>query len=90
MAMKPGSRSGPGCRTRTHPWRAPWTRGLGTITKGRPRFLCWRRVDDFDAAYQRMISAGVQFLTPPRSEPYGRVAVFRDIADNRWDLLGPG
>jgi catechol 2,3-dioxygenase-like lactoylglutathione lyase family enzyme len=46
------------------------------------------RADDFDAAYQRMTSAGVQFLTPPRSEPYGRVAVFRDIAGNRWDLLG--
>lgn len=45
-------------------------------------------VEDFDAAYQRMTSAGVQFLTPPRSEPYGRVAVFRDIAGNRWDLLG--
>jgi catechol 2,3-dioxygenase-like lactoylglutathione lyase family enzyme len=46
------------------------------------------RADDFDAAYQRMTSAGVQFLTPPRSEPYGRVAVFRDIAGNRWDLPG--
>lgn len=46
-------------------------------------------VDDFDAAYQRMTSAGVAFVTPPRSEPYGRVAVFLDIAGNRWDLLGP-
>ena len=26
----------------------------------------------------------------PRAEPYGRVAVFVDIAGNRWDLLGPG
>jgi catechol 2,3-dioxygenase-like lactoylglutathione lyase family enzyme len=24
-----------------------------------------------------------------RSEPYGRVTVFIDIAGNRWDLLGP-
>jgi len=46
------------------------------------------QVEDFDVAYQRMTSAGVQFLTPPRSEAYGRVAVFRDIAGNRWDLLG--
>jgi len=32
----------------------------------------------------------VEFLTAPRTEPYGRVAVFRDIAGNKWDLIGPG
>jgi catechol 2,3-dioxygenase-like lactoylglutathione lyase family enzyme len=47
------------------------------------------RVDDFDAAYERMRSAGVEFLTSPRMEPYGRIAVFADIAGNRWDLVGP-
>ena len=47
------------------------------------------RVDDFDAAYERMTAAGVEFLSPPRVEPYGRVAVFADVAGNRWDLLGP-
>jgi len=47
------------------------------------------RVPDFDAAYARMTAAGVQFVSPPRAEPYGRVAVFLDIAGNRWDLLGP-
>jgi len=46
-------------------------------------------VDDFDAAYERMTSAGVEFVTEPRAEPYGRVAVFADVAGNRWDLLGP-
>jgi catechol 2,3-dioxygenase-like lactoylglutathione lyase family enzyme len=45
------------------------------------------RVDDFDAAYERMRAAGVEFVGEPRSEPYGRVVVFRDIAGNRWDLL---
>ena len=47
------------------------------------------RVDDFDASYRRMRDAGVEFLTVPRDEPYGRVAVFVDVAGNRWDLLGP-
>jgi catechol 2,3-dioxygenase-like lactoylglutathione lyase family enzyme len=47
------------------------------------------RVDDFAAAYERMTSAGVEFLTSPRTEPYGQIAVFADIAGNRWDLLGP-
>jgi catechol 2,3-dioxygenase-like lactoylglutathione lyase family enzyme len=47
------------------------------------------RVDDFGAAHERMQAAGVEFVTAPRDEPYGRVAVFTDIAGNRWDLLGP-
>lgn len=47
------------------------------------------RVEDFDATYDRMIAAGVEFLTEPRTEEYGRIAVFVDIAGNRWDLPGP-
>ena len=47
------------------------------------------RVDDFDAAYERMQAGGVEFLRSPRVMPYGRVAVFRDVAGNKWDLLGP-
>ena len=46
------------------------------------------RVDDFAASYARMREAGVRFLGEPREEPYGRVAVFLDVAGNRWDLLG--
>jgi catechol 2,3-dioxygenase-like lactoylglutathione lyase family enzyme len=46
------------------------------------------RVDDFDATYARMREADVEFEGEPRSEPYGRVVVFRDVAGNRWDLLG--
>jgi len=47
------------------------------------------RVDDFGAAYARMVAAGVRFLTEPRREVYGEVAVFLDCEGNRWDLLGP-
>ena len=47
------------------------------------------RVDDFESSYQHMIAAGVRFVSPPRDEPYGRVAVFLDLEGNRWDLLGP-
>jgi len=60
----------------------------GDQVAGRVGFFL--RVDDFDAAYERMNSAGVTFVTSPRTEPYGRVAVFLDITGNRWDLLGPG
>ena len=47
------------------------------------------RVDDFAAAHSRMVRAGVRFVSQPRTEPYGEVAVFLDLEGNRWDLLGP-
>jgi catechol 2,3-dioxygenase-like lactoylglutathione lyase family enzyme len=47
------------------------------------------RVDDFWGSYDRMRRAGVEFAGEPRDEPYGLVAVFLDVAGNRWDLLGP-
>jgi catechol 2,3-dioxygenase-like lactoylglutathione lyase family enzyme len=62
------------------------TGAIGNQVAGRVGFFL--RVDDFDATYDRMIAAGVTFVTAPRSEAYGRVAVFLDIAGNRWDLLG--
>ena len=46
------------------------------------------RVDDFDVHSRRMLDHGVEFLTEPRNEAYGRVAVFVDVAGNKWDLLG--
>lgn len=60
---------------------------VGNQVAGRVGFFL--RVDDFGAAYERMTAAGVKFATEPRDEPYGRVAVFLDVAGNRWDLLGP-
>ena len=60
---------------------------IGAQFAGRVGFFL--RVDDFQAAYERMKAAGVEFVTSPRSEAYGRVAVFLDISGNRWDLLGP-
>ena len=59
---------------------------VGEQHAGRVGFFL--RVDDFDVHYQRMVSAGVEFVRPPRTEPYGQVAVFLDIAGNRWDLIG--
>jgi catechol 2,3-dioxygenase-like lactoylglutathione lyase family enzyme len=47
------------------------------------------RVDDFQGTYDRMRDGGVEFIGEPRDEPYGWVAVFLDVAGNRWDLLGP-
>ena len=60
---------------------------VGRQAAGRVSFFL--QVEDFDAAYARMASAGVEFLTAPRTEPYGRVTVFLDVAGNKWDLIGP-
>ncbi|HEY2508409.1 MAG TPA: VOC family protein [Streptosporangiaceae bacterium] len=59
---------------------------IGQAAAGRVAFFL--QVADFGAAYERMTAAGVQFLTQPRTEAYGQVAVFRDVAGNKWDLLG--
>ncbi|HEU5114010.1 MAG TPA: VOC family protein [Acidimicrobiia bacterium] len=60
---------------------------VGNQVAGRVGFFL--RVDDFEAAHDRMVAAGVEFVREPRNEDYGRVAVFLDVCGNRWDLLGP-
>jgi catechol 2,3-dioxygenase-like lactoylglutathione lyase family enzyme len=60
---------------------------VGNQVAGRVGFFL--NVDDFDEAYQRLSAAGVRFTRPPRSQPYGRVAVFLDVSGNKWDLIGP-
>ena len=59
---------------------------VGNQTASRVGFFL--RVDDFDATRSRLDAAGVEFVSPVREMPYGRVTVFVDVAGNRWDLLG--
>jgi catechol 2,3-dioxygenase-like lactoylglutathione lyase family enzyme len=56
--------------------------------QGAGRVSFFLQVDNFDDAFVRMRNNGVHFVEEPRTEPYGTVAVFRDIAGNLWDLLG--
>jgi catechol 2,3-dioxygenase-like lactoylglutathione lyase family enzyme len=60
---------------------------VGKQVAGRVGFFL--HVEDFDAAYTRMSSMGVEFVAAPRDEPYGRVTVFLDVSGNKWDLIGP-
>jgi len=60
---------------------------VGNQAAGRVGFFL--HVDDFEEAYQRLVENRVELVTQPRDEPYGRVVVFRDIAGNKWDLIGP-
>lgn len=64
---------------------APQSAAIGNQTGGRVFLLL--NTDDFDRDYQRMTARGVVFEEAPRTEPYGKVAVWRDPFGNRWDLL---
>ncbi|RDV24560.1 VOC family protein [Alteromonas aestuariivivens] len=44
---------------------------------------------NFTADYEYMRTRGVEFDEPPRQEPYGTVAIFRDLCGNKWDLIEP-
>lgn len=54
------------------------------------RVFLFLETDDFDRDHAAMTARGIAFEEPPRTESYGRVAVFRDLYGNRWDLIGPG
>jgi len=41
----------------------------------------------FDEKYQQMIENGIEFCETPRTEPYGKVAIFKDVCGNQWDLI---
>ena len=60
---------------------------VGNQHGGRVGFFL--ETDDFDAALSRLKSAGSSLDEEPRHEVYGKVAVFRDLYGNRWDLIEP-
>lgn len=62
------------------------TRAIGN--QGGGRVWLFLQSDDFDADHARLKSKGVRFEEEPRTEVYGKVAVFQDPFGNRWDLLG--
>lgn len=51
------------------------------------RVFLFLESDDFLGDHRAMVAAGVAFAEEPRREPYGMVAVFRDLYGNKWDLL---
>jgi catechol 2,3-dioxygenase-like lactoylglutathione lyase family enzyme len=58
---------------------------IGNQTGG--RVALFLNSDNFDTDYARLKGAGVEFLETPRAEPYGKVAVLRDLYGNKWDLI---
>jgi steroid delta-isomerase-like uncharacterized protein len=53
------------------------------------RVLFFLHTDNLAVDYQTLRERGVQFVEEPRSESYGKVAVFKDLYGNRIDLIQP-
>ncbi len=51
------------------------------------RVFLFLNTDQFDADYAAYRQAGVHFVEAPRTQSYGKVAVFADPFGNRWDLI---
>jgi catechol 2,3-dioxygenase-like lactoylglutathione lyase family enzyme len=51
------------------------------------RVFLFLNTDDFWRDYRRMVDSGIEFVREPREQPYGTVAVFKDLYGNLWDLL---
>jgi catechol 2,3-dioxygenase-like lactoylglutathione lyase family enzyme len=62
-------------------------RRIGDQTGGRVAFFL--STDDFEGDYANLRAHGVEVVREPRSEPYGRVLVFKDLYGNLWDLIEP-
>jgi catechol 2,3-dioxygenase-like lactoylglutathione lyase family enzyme len=60
---------------------------VGQQTGG--RVFLFLHTDDFWRDYEQYKAKGVEFVRPPKEEPYGIVAVFKDLYGNLWDLLQP-
>jgi catechol 2,3-dioxygenase-like lactoylglutathione lyase family enzyme len=60
---------------------------IGNQTGGRVFLFLY--TDDFERDYAAYRARGVEFVRPPQDMPYGRVAVFKDLYGNLWDLIQP-
>ena len=60
---------------------------VGNQTGGRVFLFLY--TDNLERDYQAYKAKGVMFVREPKEEPYGTVAVFKDVYGNLWDLLQP-
>ena len=60
---------------------------IGDQTGG--RVFLFLHTDDIHRDHKNMVQQGISFVREPLAEPYGTVAVFKDIYGNLWDLIEP-
>lgn len=51
------------------------------------RVFLFLQTDDFERDFNSYNQRGVKFVRPPKTAPYGTVAVFEDLYGNLWDLV---
>jgi catechol 2,3-dioxygenase-like lactoylglutathione lyase family enzyme len=51
------------------------------------RVFLFLATDDFARDHAAFTTAGVEWVRPPADQFYGRVAVFKDLYGNLWDLV---
>jgi len=61
---------------------------IGNQTGG--RVFLFLHTDNISRDYKNMTEQGIEFIRTPTVEPYGTVAVFKDLYGNLWDLIQPG
>ena len=61
------------------------TTRIGNQTGG--RVFLFLHTDDFWRDYDALRAQNVEFVRDPKEEPYGTVAVFKDLYGNLWDLI---
>jgi len=60
---------------------------IGNQTGG--RVFLFLHTDDIHRDHKNMLEQGISFVRDPTNEPYGTVAVFKDLYGNLWDLIEP-
>jgi catechol 2,3-dioxygenase-like lactoylglutathione lyase family enzyme len=60
---------------------------IGCQTGG--RVFLFLSTDDLDRDYAAYRAKGVEFVRAPKMEDFGKVAVFKDLYGNLWDLIQP-
>jgi catechol 2,3-dioxygenase-like lactoylglutathione lyase family enzyme len=60
---------------------------IGNQTGGRVFLFLY--TDNFKRDFDDYTSKGIEFVRPPVEEPFGTVAVFKDLYGNLWDLIQP-
>ena len=60
---------------------------VGNQTGG--RVFLFLHTDDIHRDYKNMSEQDIEFVRKPAVEPYGTVAVFKDLYGNLWDLIEP-
>lgn len=60
---------------------------IGNQTGG--RVFLFLHTDNFDRDYNRLLEHHIDIVREASVEPHGKVAVFKDIYGNLWDLIEP-